>query len=203
MFNTFVAQTIQGLSLTFLALTLPLSPFVCAILAADVRYLTRYFDTVGRCARMTRQMAKANVIARRISRELARAPVSPEEHVVGECTHCGKCCIHQSCVYLEMSADGKSSCAIYNNWFWRKTSCGTYPLSGPEIEVYDCPSFRAVPIKVVALPRQPKPLVATGEAQPPHDPAAPHVVIPMKRPAAPPNAPGHEEIRQPKHGPRN
>jgi hypothetical protein len=198
MFNAFVAHTIQGISITFLALTLPLSPFVCALLAADMRYLTRYFNTLGRCARMTRQMAKANVIARRISRELARAPASREEHVVGECTHCGKCCIHQSCVYLEMSAEGKSSCAIYNNWFWRKTSCGTYPISGPEIEVYDCPSFRAVPIKVVALPRHPKSAPAVGDAA-----DTPHVVIPMKRPPALPPATEHDDIRRPKHGPRN
>jgi hypothetical protein len=174
MFISFVAQLLQGIAVTFLAVTLPLSPFVCAVLAGDARYLWRYFETLRRCAGMIRQMVRADVIARRILIELSPKVTLPDQHVVGECTHCGKCCIHKSCVYLEFDAENKSRCAIYNNWFWKKTSCGEYPVNANEIEVYDCPSFRAVPIKVIALRRNGKGVTVVADGS--------HTVIPMKRP---------------------
>jgi hypothetical protein len=172
MFIRVVSQTSQALIIGIMAITLPLSPFVCALLGSDWRYATRYVQTLSRCARMIRQMVKANVVARRITLELSRR-TTPDEHVVGACTHCGQCCIHQSCVFLEFDGEGTSRtsrCAVYNNWFWKRTSCGSYPISGQEIEVYDCPSFQAVPIKVVALPRSNKPSTVPADTE--------HVVIP-------------------------
>ncbi len=154
------AQVIQGIVVAAMALGLPLAPFVCALLAGDVRYLRRYVETMRRCARMTREMARADVLARRIVLELSPREASVAQQVTGECTHCGRCCIHQSCVYLEHDPAGNSRCAIYNNWFWRQTSCGSYPISAQEIAVYDCPSFSAVPMAAVHTS---------------------HVVIPIKR----------------------
>jgi hypothetical protein len=160
-----VAQIIQGVIIAALALTLPLAPFACAILAGDLGYLRRYFTTIARCARMTREMARADVLARRIEIELSPRAAAPADVVTGACTHCGKCCIHQSCVYLERDEAGQSRCAIYNNWFWRKTSCGSYPISAQEIAVYDCPSFTAAPAPVSPQSRVVIPIKRIAVAQ--------------------------------------
>lgn len=150
-----------------MALGLPLAPLICAVIANDRRYLLRYFPTLMQCARMLREMLRVQVISRMLVRRLqarfragADKPLHRAERIVGECTHCGKCCINKSCVYLQFDESGESRCGIYNNWFWQQLTCGDYPISREEIDVYTCPSFHAERakdnVKVIAFPAMAK-----------------------------------------------
>lgn len=156
-------------------LFLPLAPWVCALIAWDKRYALRYTSSLIQCAHMLREMMRAQVITRalvrrssqrlwrRVSqRSLRRMSVfaasenKREERIVGECTHCGQCCINKSCVYLQLGKGDESRCGIYNNWFWKRLTCGEYPISSEQIDIYSCPSFHAIPVKVIAFPAMAK-----------------------------------------------
>ncbi len=148
MFATLISQATQAFCIAFLIITLPLSPVGIALLAGPLRgrrYLRHYTDTIRRTARMTQQMLKADVVARRMQLKLSRYKSATAEKVVGECTHCGNCCINKSCVYLEFDHNLRSRCAVYNNWFWKMTRCADYPINALEIALYSCPSYGIAP----------------------------------------------------------
>jgi hypothetical protein len=142
-----VARLVEALALTVLTALLPMAPLTCALLSGRWHYLKQYRVTVVRSARYVRALAQARVISRNLQRKLA--PHAGAESIEGSCTHCGRCCVNRSCVFLGWRDDGGSYCTIYNNWFWKLTSCGSYPVDGQSIATYSCPSFKAVPIKVV------------------------------------------------------
>ncbi len=147
----FFSQVVQALCLALMALLLPAAPVACAALSGRVSFLRRYGGTVKRSAKSICALWRADVIARNLERLLGQlmfqGPVSSS--VQGDCTHCGQCCLDRSCVFLEWTEAGKSSCSIHSNWFWKLTSCGTYPIDAQSIAIYECPSFKAIPIRVV------------------------------------------------------
>ena len=153
-----MAQVIQLLALALMAVLLPLAPLACAVIASNAQqrwgFLRRYGHTVKQSARTVWALHQAQVIARNI--ELALAPPAAAQVIEGSCTHCGRCCLNSACVFLSWTGDGLSRCSIHNNWFWKLTSCGSYPVNAQSIAVYDCPSFKAVPIRVVQAPKQPQ-----------------------------------------------
>ncbi len=166
------SRIIDIVVLSVMWLFLPLAPLVCALIAWDKQYALRYMSTLRQCAHMLREMMRVQVISRVLMRHiLQRVSVfvasenKHEERIEGECTHCGKCCINKSCVYLQVSESGESRCGIYNNWFWKQLTCGEYPISGEEIGIYDCPSFRAIPVKVIAFPAMAKHAKPAAEGQ--------------------------------------
>jgi TPP-dependent indolepyruvate ferredoxin oxidoreductase alpha subunit len=132
-----------------MTMLLPLSPLTCTVLSGRLHYLRHYRATVVRSAHYLRALKQAHVVSRNLQRKLAPRDLGAVS-IQGSCTHCGRCCVNRSCVFLAWLDDGRSQCSIYNNWFWKLTSCGSYPVDAPSIETYGCPSFRAVPVKVVA-----------------------------------------------------
>jgi len=144
-----LSQLIEALALAAMGVLLPLSPWACAVLAGRWHYLGHYRATVRRSMHCLRALGRARVISRNLQRTLA-PPGAGAFAIEGSCTHCGRCCVNRHCVFLAWHDDGVSQCSIYNNWFWKLTSCGSYPVDATSIETYGCPSFRAVPIKVVA-----------------------------------------------------
>jgi hypothetical protein len=139
------SQLVEALALTGMALLLPLAPLTCALLSGRLHYRV----TVMRSAHYLRALGNARVMSRNLRRKLSPHAFTAES-IEGSCTHCGRCCVNRSCVFLGWRDDGGSHCTIYNNWFWKLTSCGSYPIDSQSIETYSCPSFKAVPIKVVA-----------------------------------------------------
>jgi hypothetical protein len=131
-----------------LLILLPLSPIGCVILSGNFGYMKRYVTTMRQCASMLIAMRKRGVIRRNLLPVLSLADSVPEQ-ITGDCSHCGRCCIDKKCVFVSFDEEGHSTCRIYNNWFWRRTNCGRYPITAREIAVYDCPSFVAIPIRVV------------------------------------------------------
>lgn len=145
-----VSRLVEALTLITLAVLLPLAPLTCALLSGRMDYLRRYRATLSQSARHVRALAQARVVSRNLQRKLA---LQGAGHIEGSCTHCGRCCVNGSCVFLGWHDDGSSHCLIYNNWFWKLTSCGSYPIDALSIDTYSCPSFKAVPIKVVVRRR--------------------------------------------------
>jgi hypothetical protein len=141
------SRLVEALALTALAVLLPLAPLTCTAISGRWHYVRRYRHTLTQSARHVCALAQARVVSRNLRRKLV---LQRSETIQGSCTHCGRCCVNRSCVFLDWHDDGTSQCAIYNNWFWKMTSCGGYPLDAQSIATYSCPSFKAVPIKVVA-----------------------------------------------------
>lgn len=146
------SHLVQAFILTLMALLLPAAPIACVVLSGQTRFMRLYGDTLKRSARSLRALYRADVIARNLERllgEFLMGRVSENSTVQGECTHCGECCLDRSCVFLTWTGSGLSRCSIHNNWFWKLTSCGTYPIDAQSIATYSCPSFKAIPIRVV------------------------------------------------------
>ena len=144
----FFATGAEALTLGAMTVLLPLSPLMCTVLSGRLSYLLQYRSSLARSAQCVKALRRTRVISRNLQRKLS-ATGTQTESIQGSCTHCGLCCVDRSCVFLEWNDGVTSQCSIYDNWFWRLTSCGSYPIDGPSIAVYGCPSFKAIPIKVV------------------------------------------------------
>jgi hypothetical protein len=149
----FIAQTVEVCVLITMTVLLPVSPVASSVLSGDLRHVRQYRATLSVCLRMIGALWRTHVVARNLERVLrvALGAHFEAERIEGTCTHCGRCCVDKSCVFLTWDDAGRSRCSIYNNWFWKLTSCGNYPVNAHSIAVYGCPSFRAVPIRVVTV----------------------------------------------------
>ncbi len=143
------AQIVQLVLISILLLGLPLSPLVVWTISGRWQYLADYRRTMVRCAHMVPALWRANVIERNLRRLLTPQAARPSQAITGNCTHCGRCCVDRTCVFLSWTNDGQSRCGIHNKWFWKMTSCGIYPVDAHSIDTYACPSFKAIPIAVV------------------------------------------------------
>jgi hypothetical protein len=77
-----------------------------------------------------------------------RAKQIPED-IEGSCIQCGNCCMQRQCAFLEPVADNKYQCGIYHSYWRRFSNCSSFPLSQHDIERYACPSYYAVPKRMV------------------------------------------------------
>lgn len=146
----FLSFVVEGVSLAALVVLLPVLPLGYALVSGRIHFLRDYRLTLRRAARYLHTLWRLRVVSRNLQRVLAGSTFRGES-IEGSCTHCGRCCVDRTCLFLGWDAQGKSICTIYNNWFWKMTSCGSYPVDGASIRVYGCPSFKAVPIKIVPL----------------------------------------------------
>ncbi len=142
-----LAVILDWLLAGFMGLLLPFSPFVASAIALDTSYIRRCVKTTAKAAGHLHGQVKS----RAFSRYLLHGSVAPSipEKIVGQCTHCGNCCLHRSCIYLDWSAIGESRCSIYNQPFWKKLACGRYPENRHDIALYACPSFSIEPAQKV------------------------------------------------------
>jgi hypothetical protein len=145
------ARGVEWLVALFAYAMLPLAPFLAAAVARDASYILRYRTTLPQCARHIHGALRGRSVSRYIVQRLAPHRDEPQQ-VNGACTHCGNCCLYGGCVYLAFDAGGRSLCRIYGGRVWKILSCGEYPTSAREIELYDCPSFTATP-SAAAKPR--------------------------------------------------
>jgi hypothetical protein len=129
----------------FMGLLLPLSPFVASAIALDPSSIRRCVKTTAKAADHLHGQFKSRAFSRYLLYG-AVARTHPEK-VAGRCTHCGNCCLHRSCIYLDWSEIGESRCLIYNQLFWKKLACGRYPEHRHDIDLYACPSFSIEPAR--------------------------------------------------------
>jgi len=148
-----LSRVVDKTLLSMMWISLPVAPVFLSIVAGDRSYVRNYRQTIRRLARQRQAMAKAEVIARRFGDEKRAAEQSMSWKIEGECTHCGECCLYQTCVFLDRDDQGRSKCRIYGSWLFRQLSCGSYPLMKDDIDLYACPSFRAEPVRQVSQVR--------------------------------------------------
>ncbi|MBC7779025.1 MAG: hypothetical protein H7125_02870 [Proteobacteria bacterium] len=148
-----LGRVVETIVLSLLWLVLPAAPLMAAGVAMDFSYVRHYRATLRQCAKHLQAMGRAEVIARRFYNEKRAAAQSVSHRIEGECSHCGQCCLYEQCVFLDRSDDGRSKCRIYGNWFFGFLSCAEYPMTKDDIELYECPSFRAVPRRDLAHAR--------------------------------------------------
>lgn len=134
------AGLIDSACLIALVVWSPFMPLLASAHTHDLTYLRHYGASVRQALRHAQAMRRAQVLSRNLMR--TRYEVA-HTYVTGECTHCGRCCTFNACVFLEQRDDGRTQCAIYGTRFFKLLSCGDYPMTAEDIAVYDCPSFYA------------------------------------------------------------
>ena len=165
------AVSLDWLLAGFMGLLLPIAPLVASILARDSAYLWDYRRSLVKSAGHLRSQVRSRAFSRYVLYGRLHKPVGETEReteretLVGECTHCGNCCMHRSCVFLDWSPEGASRCRIYNSSFWKQLACGRYPESSLDIALYDCPRFTAVPPGKPAAGVQVIPVVAIHDRE--------------------------------------
>ena len=71
--------------------------------------------------------------------------------IEGECVQCGNCCLNKRCAFLEPVGEDKFQCGIYNSPFRKLSNCGAFPISGEDIERYECPGYVLSPKTVIKI----------------------------------------------------
>ena len=140
------ARTVEFVAVSGSWLLLPVWPILAAAVLRDGDYVRHYRTTVVRLTGHIRAVWNTRAISRMVSRGLMPAAHAVPECVVGNCTHCGKCCLDRACLFLAFDEAGRSRCTIYGTWLWKImfANCGRYPVDAQEIVLYDCPGFNAV-----------------------------------------------------------
>jgi hypothetical protein len=113
----------------------------------DMRYVKQYRHTFTQASQHLKALYRAQVISRNFLR--TRSEVD-SVNITGGCTHCGRCCTFNACMFLEGAANGETRCSIYGSWFFKALSCGDYPMTAEDIAIYDCPTFIATPQEVLS-----------------------------------------------------
>ncbi|GEM_PF-3293933 len=145
-----LSRPIELLVLGTMFVGLPLAPLLMAALSGRLADAIEYRRSLRLAFRHVAEMYRSGATSRYVRwRASGRQPsrLAPDERIEGTCTHCGQCCTNKACVFVQFDALGRSSCRIYDTAFWRWLSCGSYPVSREDIEVYRCPSFRVIRIQ--------------------------------------------------------
>jgi hypothetical protein len=158
------AVALDWLLAGFMGLFVPMAPLVASVIARDPSYLRDYWRTVLKGANHLRGQVQSRAFSRYVL--YGKQPKPLGEAVVGECTHCGNCCMHRRCIFLDWSAEGDSRCRIYDSGFWKWLACGRYPESSMDIALYDCPSFTTVAVSEVVRRRRVIPVAAVHDHRP-------------------------------------
>lgn len=148
-----IASLVNGLLLGGMWLLLPVGPIAATIISGDRSYVSHYRRGLRASASHLGGIFRGRPIGRAVERWLGGGNAGGVVTISGQCTHCGKCCLDKSCIFLRFDEQGHSRCQIYQTGFWSMLPCGEYPLSGDEIAQYSCPSFtaetrRMIPIRV-------------------------------------------------------
>jgi hypothetical protein len=140
-----LSHVVEAALVAFGWLVLPVLPVAAGAIARDWTYLRRYPNSVARIASHIAATWRSDAISRAWVMRFDPAIKQAGPSIVGSCTHCGNCCLHKRCVFLGMDRDERSFCRIYGGRVWRLLPCGAYPLTQADIDLYACPSFRALP----------------------------------------------------------
>jgi hypothetical protein len=136
--NTFI----RGSSIALLVLakyTLPVLPIVFGVIFLKPKYIFNYRKTLQKLQVHHKAVSQGPV--QRYFESFFDIRLNESGQISGACTQCGSCCLNQQCFFLEPIPDDKFQCGIYNSPFRRLSNCGAFPISGEDIERYDCPGY--------------------------------------------------------------
>jgi hypothetical protein len=132
-------------------IVLPIAPFALALITSKRRFALEYYTSVKRCLTHLGALWENKSVERYVVSLLRRSPSKPRTPIAGHCTRCGNCCLDRRCLFLEKSGT-EFLCGIYGHWLRDLTSCGAYPISQQDIDLYACPTYYV--IKPTAIGRK-------------------------------------------------
>jgi hypothetical protein len=128
---------------------LPVLPLIFGIIFLKSKYIIRYGETL-RKLRIHHQALSQGPVQRYFD-SIFENRINQSTHITGHCTQCGNCCLNQQCVFLEPIDNGKFQCGIYHSAFRKFSNCAAFPISGEDIERYECPGYELHPIRVIKI----------------------------------------------------
>ena len=128
-------------------------PLVFALIFLKPQFILNYRDTIRKLR--IHHKALSNGPVQRYVESFFSIRLNQTAQISGSCTQCGNCCLNKQCAFLEPISDGKFQCGVYNSPFRKFSNCGAFPISGEDIERYDCPGYVLNPYPVIKISVKP------------------------------------------------
>jgi hypothetical protein len=119
--------------------SLPVLPFFFGLIFLKAKYIIHYRETLAKLKIHHKALSQGPV--QRYFESFFAIRLNETNQISGACTQCGSCCLNQQCFFLEPIADEKFQCGIYNSPFRKLSNCGAFPISGEDIDRYECPGY--------------------------------------------------------------
>jgi len=119
--------------------SLPVLPFFFGLIFLKAKYIIHYRETLSKLKIHHKALSQGPV--QRYFESFFAIRLNETNQISGACTQCGSCCLNQQCFFLEPIADEKFQCGIYNSPFRKLSNCGAFPISGEDIDRYECPGY--------------------------------------------------------------
>jgi len=136
--NTFIQVPAQTL-LLLAKVALPVLPLLFGFIFLKPKYILNYRETIQKLKIHHKALSQGPV--QRYFESFFAVRLNESSQISGACTQCGNCCLNQQCFFLEAIPEDKFQCGIYNSPFRKLSNCGAFPISGEDIERYDCPGY--------------------------------------------------------------
>ena len=146
--NTFIQVPAKAL-LLLAKVALPVLPFIFGFIFLKPKYIFNYRETIQKLRIHHKALSQGPV--RRYFESFFAVRLNESSQISGACTQCGSCCLNQQCFFLEPIPEDKFQCGIYNSPFRKLSNCGAFPISGEDIERYDCPGYVLNPKTVIKI----------------------------------------------------
>jgi hypothetical protein len=146
--NTVIQLPTKTLLLIF-KLAIPVLPFLFAFIFMKRKYISNYRETIDRLKIHHTALSQGPV--KRYFESFFSFRLNESSQISGACTQCGNCCLNQQCFFLEPLPEDKFQCGIYSSPFRKFSNCSAFPISGEDIERYDCPGYTLNPKTVIKI----------------------------------------------------
>ena len=146
--NTFIQVPAKAL-LLLAKVALPVLPFIFSFIFLKPKYILNYRKTIQKLKIHHKALSQGPV--QRYFESFFPVRLNESSQISGACNQCGNCCLNQQCFFLEPMPDDKFQCGIYNSPFRKLSKCGAFPISGEDIERYECPGYVLNPKTVIKI----------------------------------------------------
>ena len=146
--NSFIRIPTEAL-LLLAKFSIPVLPIFFSLIFLKPKYLLNYRETLQKLKIHHKALSQGPV--QRYFESFFEIRLNESSQISGACTQCGSCCLNQQCFFLEPLPEEKFQCGIYNSPFRKLSNCGAFPISGEDIERYECPGYVLSPKTVIKI----------------------------------------------------
>jgi hypothetical protein len=146
--NTFIQVPAKAL-LLLAKVALPFLPLIFGFIFLKPKYILNYRETIQKLRIHHKALSQGPV--QRYFESFFAVRLNESSQISGACTQCGSCCLNQQCFFLEPISEDKFQCGIYTSPFRKLSNCGAFPISGEDIERYECPGYVLNPRTVIKI----------------------------------------------------
>jgi hypothetical protein len=124
-------------------------PLFFGLIFLKPKFVFKYSETLRKLRIHHKALSQGPV--QRFVESFFAVRLNQSDQISGACTQCGNCCLNKQCAFLEPIDNGNFQCGVYNSPFRKFSNCGAFPISGEDIERYDCPGYVVSPYPVIKL----------------------------------------------------